>query len=95
MENKRKSLSGRVTSSKMNKTVMVAVESIGAHKKYRKIVRRVSHLKAHDEKGSCRVGDIVRIEECRPLSKTKHHRVVEVVSRGQLAEVVPDDSDIQ
>jgi small subunit ribosomal protein S17 len=95
MENKRKNLSGRVVSSKMNKTVIVAVESVGPHKKYRKTVRRISNLKAHDEKGSCRVGDVVTIVECRPLSKTKHHRVVEVVSKSQLAEVGANDPDLQ
>jgi len=95
MENKRKNLSGRVVSHKMNKTVVVAVQSIGAHRKYKKTVRRISNLKAHDEKGTCRVGDIVEIVECRPLSKTKHHRVLEVVSKGQLSEVKPDDSNLQ
>jgi small subunit ribosomal protein S17 len=95
MENKRKNLSGRVVSSKMNKTVVVAVESVGPHKKYRKTVRRISNLKAHDEKGACRVGDVVEIVECRPLSKTKHHRVVEVVSKSQLAEVGANDPDLQ
>jgi len=63
------------------------VQSTGAHRKYKKTVRRISNLKAHDEKGTCRVGDIVEIVECRPLSKTKHHRVIEVVSKGQLSEV--------
>jgi small subunit ribosomal protein S17 len=95
MENKRKNLSGRVVSNKMNKTVVVAVQSTGAHRKYKKTVRRISNLKAHDEKGTCRVGDIVEIVECRPLSKTKHHRVLEVVSKGQLSEVQPDDSNLQ
>ncbi len=95
MENKRKNLSGRVVSSKMSKTVVVAVESIGPHKKYRKTVRRISNLKAHDEKGACRVGDVVEIVECRPLSKTKHHRVVGVVSKSQLAEVGANDPDLQ
>jgi small subunit ribosomal protein S17 len=95
MENKRKNLSGRVVSSKMNKTVVVAVESVGPHKKYRKTVRKISNLKAHDEKGACRVGDMVEIVECRPLSKTKHHRVVEVVSKSQLAEVQANDPDLQ
>ena len=95
MENKRKNLSGRVVSSKMSKTVVVAVESTGAHRKYKKTVRRISNLKAHDEKGTCRVGDIVEIVECRPLSKTKHHRVLEIVSKGQLSEVKPDDSNLQ
>ena len=95
MENKRKNLSGRVVSHKMNKTVVVAVQSIGAHRKYKKTVRRISNLKAHDEKGTCRVGDIVEIVECRPLSKTKHHRVLEIVSKGQLSEVKSDDSNLQ
>jgi small subunit ribosomal protein S17 len=95
MENKRKNLSGRVVSHKMNKTVVVAVQSIGAHRKYKKTVRRISNLKAHDEKGTCRVGDIVEIVECRPLSKTKHHRVLDIVSKGQLSEVKPDDSNLQ
>jgi len=95
MENKRKNLSGRVVSNKMSKTVVVAVQSTGAHRKYKKTVRRISNLKAHDEKGTCRVGDIVEIVECRPLSKTKHHRVLEVVSKGQLSEVQPDDSNLQ
>jgi small subunit ribosomal protein S17 len=95
MENKRKNLSGRVVSHKMNKTVVVAVQSIGAHRKYKKTVRRISNLKAHDEKGTCRVGDIVEIVECRPLSKTKHHRVIEIVSKGQLSEVKSDDSNLQ
>jgi small subunit ribosomal protein S17 len=95
MENKRKNLSGRVVSNKMSKTVVVAVQSTSAHRKYKKIVRRISNLKAHDEKGTCRVGDIVEIVECRPLSRTKHHRVLEVVSKGQLSEVQPDDSNLQ
>jgi small subunit ribosomal protein S17 len=95
MENKRKNLSGRVVSNKMSKTVVVAVQSTGAHRKYKKIVRRISNLKAHDEKGTCRVGDVVEIVECRPLSKTKHHRVLEVVSKGQLSEVQADDSNLQ
>lgn len=95
MENKRKNLSGRVVSQKMNKTVVVAVQSIGAHRKYKKTVRRISNLKAHDEKGTCRVGDIVEIVECRPLSKTKHHRVLEIVSKGQLSEVKLDDPNLQ
>jgi small subunit ribosomal protein S17 len=95
MEKRRRDLVGRVTSNKMSKTVVVVVESTKAHRKYRKVTRRISNLKAHDEKGICRVGDLVRIEESRPLSKTKHHRVLEVVSKGQLSEVQPDDSNLQ
>ena len=94
MEKNRRNLVGRVVSRKMSKTVVVAVQSTGAHRKYKKTVRRISNLKAHDEKGTCRVGDVVEIVECRPLSKTKHHRVLEVVSKGQLPEVQPDDSNL-
>ncbi len=95
MESKHKSLSGRVVSNRMDKTVVVAVESIRAHKKYKKTVRRISNLKAHDEANACRVGDVVTIVECRPLSKTKHHRVLEVLSRSELAEVGANDPDLQ
>jgi small subunit ribosomal protein S17 len=95
MEKKRKNLVGRVVSNKMSKTVVVAVESTRAHPKYRKITRQISNLKAHDEKGVCRVGDLVEIVESRPLSKTKHHRVLGIVSKGQLSEVQPDDSNLQ
>ena len=94
MEKNRRSLVGRVVSSKMNKTVVVAVESTRSHPLYRKTIRRISNLKVHDEKGICRVGDMVKIEESRPLSKTKHHRVLEVVSRSQLSEGQPDDSNL-
>ena len=95
MDKNRRNLVGRVVSSKMSKTVVVAVESTVAHQKYRKTVRRISNLKAHDEKGICKVGDVVKIEESRPLSKTKHHRVLDIISKGQLAEVQSDDSDLQ
>lgn len=94
MDKKRKNLVGRVVSNKMNKTVVVEVESTRAHPLYRKTIRRVSRLKAHDETQSCRVGDVVRIEESRPISKTKHWRVLGIVSRGQLTEVQSDDSDL-
>jgi len=95
MENRRKNISGRVVSSKMDKTVVVAVESTSAHQRYRKTIRRISNLKAHDEDHACRVGDVVEIVQCRPLSKTKHHRVVKIVSKGQLPEVQSDDSNLQ
>ena len=77
-----RTLEGRVVSNKMNKTVTVLIERQVQHSLYGKIVRRSTKLHAHDEAGQCREGDLVRIAECRPLSKTKHHRVVEVVTRG-------------
>ena len=80
--NQARTLEGRVVSNKMNKTVTVLIERQVQHNLYGKIVRRSTRLHAHDEAGQCREGDLVRIAECRPLSKTKHHRVVEVVTRG-------------
>ncbi len=77
-----RTLEGRVVSNKMNKTVTVLIERQVQHNLYGKIVRRSTKLHAHDEAGQCREGDLVRIAECRPLSKTKHHRVIEVVTRG-------------
>ncbi len=73
---------GRVTSDKMDKTVTVLIERRVSHPIYGKIVTRSSKIHAHDETNECRVGDVVRIEETRPLSKTKAWRVVEVVTRA-------------
>lgn len=94
MEKKGKTFVGHVVSDKMNKTVVVAVESRRPHPLYKKIIKRQVKLKAHDENNACQVGDIVRIVESRPLSKTKHWRVVEIVSKGEVAEIQPDDSDL-
>ncbi len=74
---------GQVVSDKMNKTVVVAVSRVVRHPFYRKILRRVTKLKAHDEKNECKVGDRVRLIETRPISKDKHWRVVEIVERGR------------
>ncbi|MCK4697571.1 MAG: 30S ribosomal protein S17 [Dehalococcoidia bacterium] len=76
---------GRVVSNKMDKTVVVTVESFRPHPLYKKQVRRIKKFKAHDEQNSCHIGDVVRIEETRPLSKEKRWRVVEIVSKGELA----------
>jgi small subunit ribosomal protein S17 len=73
---------GRVLSNKMNKTVVVAVERSVVHPIYRKVLRRVTKMKAHDEQNVCRVGDRVRLVETRPISKEKHWRVVEVIQDG-------------
>jgi small subunit ribosomal protein S17 len=67
----------------MNKTVVVAVERSVIHPVYRKILRRVTKLKAHDEQNTCHIGDRVRMVETRPISKDKHWRVVEVLEKGQ------------
>lgn len=74
---------GRVLSNKMNKTVVVAVERSVIHPIYRKVLRRVTKMKAHDEQNVCRIGDRVRLVETRPISKDKHWRVVEVIGSGE------------
>ena len=73
---------GRVVGDKMDKTVVVAVESYRRHPIYKKAVRRIKKFKAHDEQNACNVGDMVRIEETRPLSKEKRWRVAEILSKG-------------
>ncbi|MDR3388812.1 MAG: 30S ribosomal protein S17 [Rudaea sp.] len=73
---------GRVISNKMLKTITVLLERQVQHPLYGKIVRRSTKVHAHDEKGECKEGDTVRIAECRPLSKTKNWRVVEIVARA-------------
>jgi len=78
----RKEWFGTVVSNKMNKTVVVTVERFVPHPVYKKVTRRVTRLKAHDEQNQCEIGDRVRMIETRPLSKEKHWRVVEVVERG-------------
>jgi small subunit ribosomal protein S17 len=72
---------GRVVSDKMDKTVIVAVDYRRQHRIYKKALRRTSRFKAHDENNECQVGDIVRIEEIRPLSKTKRWIVREILER--------------
>lgn len=74
---------GRVVSDKMDKTVVVAVDYLKPHPLYRKIIRKTNKFHAHDEENACRVGDMVRIEETRPLSRTKRWQVVEIVQRGE------------
>ncbi len=74
---------GQVVSDKMDKTVVVAVSRVVRHPFYRKVLRRITKLKAHDEKNECKVGDRVRLIETRPISKDKHWRVVQIVERGR------------
>jgi small subunit ribosomal protein S17 len=72
---------GRIVSNKMDKTVTVAVERLVQHPVYGKFIRRTTKLLAHDEANACRQGDTVAIAECRPISKGKSWRVIEVIER--------------
>ncbi len=81
---KRREWVGRVLSNKMNKTVVVAVERSVVHPIYRKVMRRMTKLKAHDEQNVCNIGDRVRMIQTRPISKEKHWRVVEVLEKGRV-----------
>ncbi len=80
----RKQLVGRVVSNKMDKTAVVSVAITKRHPLYEKVIRRSKKYKAHDENNEARVGDLVRIEECRPLSKEKRFRIVEWIERAEV-----------
>jgi len=77
-----RTVTGRVVSNKMDKTVTVVVERLVRHPLYGKYVRRSTKLHAHDENNECREGDTVTVEQCRPLSKTKSWRLVKIVERA-------------
>ena len=79
----RKVIIGKVVSNKMEKTVVVSVESRVKHPLYQRIIRRTKKFKAHDAENSCRVGDKVKLMETRPLSKEKRWRVVEILERSE------------
>ena len=81
--NLRKTRVGKVTSNKMDKTIVVAIEAHVKHPLYKKIVKRTYKLKAHDEENTCNIGDTVKVMETRPLSKDKRWRLVEVVERAK------------
>lgn len=78
-----RTLTGRVTSNKMDKTITVVIERLVKHPVYGKYIRRTTKLHAHDENNECREGDLVAIRQCRPLSKTKSWTLVAVVKRAQ------------
>jgi small subunit ribosomal protein S17 len=88
MQGKRRTKVGRVVSDKMDKTVVVSVERLRRHPIYKRVVRLSSKFKAHDAENSAHVGDTVRIEESRPLSRDKRWTVVEIVARGAHEELV-------
>ena len=81
--NLRKTRTGVVTSNKMDKTITVAVERKVKHPIYGKFVKKTTKFHAHDEKNECSIGDVVRIMESRPLSKTKRWRLVEIVEKAK------------
>ena len=80
----KRTLTGRVVSDKMNKTVTVLVERRVKHPLYGKIMTRSQKYHAHDEKGEFKMGDVVTIEECRPISKTKAWRVAKLVEKARV-----------
>lgn len=82
MAGKRRTKVGRVVSDKMDKTVVVSVERLQRHPIYKRVVRRSTKFKAHDQDNTARVGDTVRIEESRPLSRDKRWRLIEVLGHG-------------
>ena len=79
----RKTRVGQVVSDKMDKTIVVAIEDSVQHPLYKKILKRTYKLKAHDENNECGVGDTVRVMECRPLSKDKRWRLVELIKKAE------------
>ena len=82
-ESVKRTKTGRVTSSKADKTVTVMLERQVKHPLYGKYIKRSTKVHAHDEENSCAKGDLVTISECRPLSKTKSWRVIEILERAQ------------
>jgi small subunit ribosomal protein S17 len=97
-KNRRVQKIGRVVSNKMDKTIVVNVETLKKHRIYKRTFKQTKHFYAHDENNICQMGDIVRIEESRPLSKLKRWRLIEVLKQGSgivpveevLAEADPD-----
>ena len=80
---KQREQKGVVVSDKMDKTIVVQVVSVQPHAEYKKVVRRTSRLKAHDETNEARIGDTVLVRECRPLSRDKTWRLIKVLERAE------------
>lgn len=83
-------IQGTVVSDKMEKTIVVTVVRKKKHRLYHKVVSVTDRFKAHDEDNACHRGDIVRIQECRPISRDKRWRVIEILQRGDVADISPD-----
>ena len=92
---KSKNKLGLIISNKMDKTVVVTVETFRHHPIYKKTVRKMTKYKAHDEKNECGLGDIVRLVETRPLSKEKRWRVAEIVTKAEVIEVRPEEIEVK
>ena len=88
-----KQLTGRVVSTKMQKTISVLIQRYVPHPTYGKYQRRTTQLLAHDENGDSRTGDLVSIEECRPLSRHKSWRLVKVLERGPQSDLGADQAE--
>lgn len=95
MREHRKARIGRVVSNKMDKTVVVAVDTRRPHPLYRRVITSTNRFKAHDETNRCLVGDVVRILETRPLSKQKRWEVTSVLRRGAEVALQPLDLDLE
>ncbi len=92
-ETSRQSIVGKVISDKMDKTVVVQVESLKQHPKYKKFMRTRKNYKAHDEANECSLGDIVKCDETRPLSRDKRWRVVEILKKRFVSTLEVEDPD--
>ena len=90
---RRKARTGRVVGDRMDKTVVVSVEWRQRHLLYKKSLRRVTRFYAHDGQNTCKVGDLVRIEETRPISRLKRWRVTSILERRDVVEVKPIELD--
>lgn len=89
----RKSRVGTVVSDKNDKTIVVSIERAARHRIYHKVIRRTKRYHAHDEDNQATLGDLVRIEEARPTSKTKRWRLVEILTEREVASVAPESID--
>ena len=90
---RRREFIGRVIANKMQKTCIVKIERLGKHPKYGRVVKKYVSFKVHDEKNTAQIGDSVRIEETRPISKDKRFRLVEVVKKVKAPQIeIKDES---
>jgi small subunit ribosomal protein S17 len=92
---RRKTLVGEVVSTKMSKTIIVEVNRKKAHPLYKRVIARSRRFYAHDDKGTAHVGDVVRIEETRPLSKLKRWRLIEIVRKTALVPQLQEKTEAQ
>ena len=92
---RRKTKIGKIVGNRMNKTVVVSVEWSQPHRGYRKNVRKWSRFKVHDETNESNLGDVVRIIETRPLSKTKRWKIAEILQKGDVAETQPGEINVE